>query len=79
MSVKAIDRSQAVNAANGKIANRYFLCSVTGRAARGLQVSGRLSSQAITQALQLVGQGEVMRPGGHKTQTSIGSLITGAI
>jgi len=62
MRVKEINRSQAVNAANGKVANRYFLCSVTGRAARELQVSGKLSSQAISEALQLVSDGEVMQP-----------------
>jgi len=55
------NRSEAVNAANGKVANRYLLCSVAGRAARGLQVTGKLSSQAITEALHLVGEGEVMR------------------
>ncbi len=55
MRVKEINRSEAVNAANGKVANRYLLCSVAGRAARGLQVSGKLSSQAITEAFHLVG------------------------
>lgn len=55
------NRSEAVNAANGKVANRYLLCSVAGRAARGLQVTGKLSSQAITEALHLVGAGEVIR------------------
>jgi hypothetical protein len=55
------NRSQAVNAAHGKVANRYLLCSVAGRAARGLQVSGKLSSQAITEALHLVGEGDVLR------------------
>jgi hypothetical protein len=54
-------RSEAVNAANGKVANRYLLCSVAGRAARGLQVSGKLSSEAITEALHMVGEGEVIR------------------
>ena len=54
-------RSEAVNAANGKVANRYLLCSVAGRAARGLQVSGKLSSQAIAEALHMVGEGEVIR------------------
>jgi hypothetical protein len=54
-------RSEAVNAANGKVANRYLLCSVAGRAARGLQVSGKLSSQAITEALYLVGEGEIIQ------------------
>jgi len=54
-------RSEAVNAANGKVANRYLLCSVAGRAARGLQASGKLSSQAITEALHMVGEGEVIR------------------
>ena len=62
MRVNEINRSQAVNAANDKVANRYLLCSVAGRAARGLQVSGKLSSQAITEALKLVGEGEVMQP-----------------
>jgi hypothetical protein len=42
------------------VANRYLLCSVAGRAARGLQVTGKLSSQAITEALQLVGEGETI-------------------
>jgi hypothetical protein len=55
------NRSEAVNAANGKVANRYLLCSVAGRAARGLQVTGKLSSQAITEALHLVGEGEIIR------------------
>jgi hypothetical protein len=54
-------RSAAVNTASGKVANRYLLCSVAGRAARGLQVTGKLSSQAITEALHLVGKGEVIR------------------
>jgi hypothetical protein len=57
-----ITRSEAVNFANGKVANRYLLCSVAGRAARGLQVTGKLSSQAITEALQLVGKGETIAP-----------------
>jgi len=55
------NRSEAVNAASGKVANRYLLCSVAGRAARGLQVTGKLSSQAITEALHLVGKGEMIR------------------
>ena len=54
-------RSEAVIAARGKVANRYLLCSVAGRAARGLQISGKLSSQAITDALHLLGEGEVIR------------------
>ena len=54
-------RSEAVIAARGKVANRYLLCSVAGGAARGLQISGKLSSQAITDALHLVGEGEVIR------------------
>jgi hypothetical protein len=55
------NRSEAVNTANGKVANRYLLCSVAGRAARGLQVTGKLSSQAITEALHLVGEGGIIR------------------
>jgi hypothetical protein len=56
------NRSEAVIAANGKVANRYLLCSVTGRAARSFQVAGKLSSQAITEALHMVGEGDVIRP-----------------
>ena len=55
------NRSEAVIAANGKVANRYLLCSVAGRAARSFQIAGKLSSQAITEALHMVGEGEVIR------------------
>jgi hypothetical protein len=57
------NRSEAVIAAEVKVANRYLLCSVAGKAARSFQVGGQLSSQAISEALHLVGQGEVVRPG----------------
>jgi hypothetical protein len=56
-----INRSEALNAANGKVANRYLLCSVAGRAARSFQIAGKLSSQAITEALHMVGDGNVIR------------------
>jgi hypothetical protein len=49
------NRSEAVIAAKGKVANRYLLCSVAGRAARSFQIAGKLSSQAITEAFHLVG------------------------
>ena len=56
------NRSAAVIAANGKVANRYLLCSVAGKAARNFQIAGKLSSQAITEALHMVSEGEVVRP-----------------
>ena len=52
------NRSEAVIAANGKVPNRYLLCSIAGRAARTFQISGKLSSQAITEAFHLLGKGE---------------------
>ena len=55
-----INRSQAVIAARGKVSNRYLLCSVAGRAARTFQIAGKLSSQAITEALHMVGEGEIL-------------------
>ena len=55
-------RFQDVVAANGKIANRFLLCSVTGRAARSFQVAGQLSSTVITTALHRVSEGPVIRP-----------------
>jgi hypothetical protein len=58
-----INRSEAVIAAKVKVANGYLLCSVAGKAARGFQVTGRLSSQAISEALHMVGQGDVIRAG----------------
>ena len=53
-------RSEAVIAARGKVSNRYLLCSVAGRAARSFQIAGKLSSQAITEALHMVGEGEIL-------------------
>ena len=55
------NRSEAVIAAHGKVANRYLLCSVAGKAARNFQIAGKLSSQAITEALHMVGNGEIIR------------------